>query len=97
MVAYRGDARHDARARRLAVVRVVRHQQADLEKARVGVAQPGDALARRQLSLLVLFGDLVGPAPVPQLRFERADLGAQLTQTRGHTSCRSRSLNHSRM
>ena len=58
----------DAGGRRLAVVLVVRDEQADLEEARAGVAQPRDALARGQLSLLVLSRDLVGAAALPESR-----------------------------
>src|SRR5690242_20032474 len=98
MIADRADAGDDTGAGRLAVVRVVRDEQTDLQKARARIAQPGDPLAGGQLSLLVLSRDLVGPAPFPELRFECSYLAAQLTKSRrGHTSCRSRSVNHSRM
>src|SRR6185503_11381230 len=100
------DARHHARTRRLPVVLIVRHEQADLEKARALVREPRDPLARRQLSLFVLSRDLVRSAAFTKLRLERPNLRAQLAQpcrsclTRRHASCpsvSSRSENHSRM
>ncbi len=74
------DAGDDAGGGRLAVVLVVRDEQADLDEARAGVAEPRDALARRQLSLRVLLRDLVGAAALAQARLERAELGAQLAE-----------------
>ena len=44
------------------------------------VAEPRDALARRELSLLVLPRDLVRPAALPEPRLELADLVAQLAK-----------------
>jgi len=44
----------------------VRHEEPDLEKALVLIEQPSHALARRELSLLWLPGDLVGPATFPE-------------------------------
>ena len=96
------DARDDAGAGRLAVVLVVRDEQADLDEARADVAEPLDALARRELSLLVLSLDLVRSAALTQARLERAELGAQLSQsTGGHVSVTlpalERSANHALM
>jgi len=75
------DSRHHAGARRLAVVLVVGHQEADLEEPRADVAQRLDALARRELSLLVLSGHLVGAAAGAQRRLELAHRRAELPQS----------------
>ena len=85
-----GPAVHDAHARddtgrrRRTVVLVVREQQADFNEAGPDVAQPRDALARRELSLLVLLLDLVHPATQAEAVFERAQLGAQLAEPCRH-------------
>ena len=74
------DAGDDAGARRLAVVLVVGDQQAELEAGRAGVEQPRDALARRELSLLVHLGDARRAAALPQARGELRVLLAELPE-----------------
>ncbi len=65
-----------------AVVLVVGDEQADLLRVRVLVEQKLDALARRQLPLLVLLLYLVRAAARAQSLFERAQLARQLAQAR---------------
>ena len=71
------DARDDARARRLAVIDVPRGESVQLEERRVGIDQPVDPLARRELAAgaVLLEGLLAAPAgdlrrPLAQLRDE---------------------------
>ncbi len=91
------DSGDDAGAGRLAVVLVVRDEQARLDEARARIAQTGNALARGELALCVLAGDPLDAAALPQLGLERADLAGERAEPRGHASCRWRSANHSRM
>jgi hypothetical protein len=42
---------------------IVRDEQSDFDEPGAGIAEAVDALARRELSLLVLAFDLLGPAP----------------------------------
>ena len=72
----------DAGCRRLSVVLVVGDEQADLEKARSGIAEAGDAFARGELALLVLLGDAIRPAALAQLLLERAHSAHELAQSR---------------
>jgi hypothetical protein len=76
------DARDNAGTRRLALILIVRDQEPDLEEARLRIAQPVDALAGSEFFLFVLSGDAVLAAAFAQLGLERADLGAELPQTR---------------
>src|SRR5206468_938565 len=75
----------------LTLVLVVCDEQADFEKTRVGVAEPRDALAGRQLSLLMLASDFVRSTPLTQPCFELPDFRAQLAKARRHASCPSAS------
>ena len=94
------DAGDDAGAGRLAVILVLRDEQSKLEKARVGIAQFFDALARRELFLLVLAGNSFLAAACAQPGLQRADLVAQLAKSGGrstalaYASCCCRSANH---
>src|SRR5581483_11400047 len=82
---HNADARDDAGRGRLAVVLVIRDEQSDLDEARAGVRETGDALACRQFPLRVLALDLVRPTAGFESRFERSDLVAELTEATGHT------------
>ena len=77
------DPRDDARARSLAIVSIVGHEQTELDEARAVVAEPCHALARRELSLAVLALDPVRPAALAEPLLEHAELGAQLPQATG--------------
>ena len=97
------DARHDTRAWGLSLVLVVRHEKTDLQKARIGIAEQLHALARREFFLLVLAGNALLSPALAELSLERAELGAQLAQTRvrsrgsfssRYASCCWRSANH---
>ena len=75
-------------------------EQADLEKARFGIAQFLDALASGEFLLLVLAGDALLAAALAEPRFQGADLVAQLAESGGgaaalaYASCCCRSANH---
>ena len=62
----------------------------------IGVDELGDALASRELALLMLSGRFIGPAAVAQRCFERACGGAEVTKSGAHTSC-GRCANQRRM
>jgi hypothetical protein len=91
------NARDDAGGGCLTVVLVIGDEQSDLEKARAGITEQRDALARRQLSLFVLPRNLVAAAALLQLCLELSDFVAQLAKPAAHASCRSRSANQSRI
>ncbi len=95
------DSGDDAGGGRLAVVLVVRDEQADLEEAGVGIAKTLDALAGGELSLRVLASNLLRSAALSEPCLELSDFRAELAKSRGrHASCpsrSSRSANHSLM
>ncbi len=92
------DRRDYAGSRCLALVLVVRHEKADLQHARALVVEELDALARRELSLLVQLLESPGAAGFTQFLLECAYLFAQRAQAVAHyASCFSRVANHSLM
>ena len=78
----RAEAGDDAGGGRLAVVLVVGDQQADLEEARAGVDERGDALARGHLAGVMLALDARLAAALAQARFERLNLFDQVAHVR---------------
>ena len=70
----------------LTVVLIVRDEQADLEKARIVIAQQRNALTRGKFSLTVELCDLVGSASLTKAFLQRAHLGAQRAETGCHLS-----------
>jgi hypothetical protein len=70
----------DTGAGSLALVLIVRHQQAELEPRRAGIQQSLHPLAGRELALLVHSGDPSGAAAFLQLGGQPAILLAELPQ-----------------
>ena len=81
------DAGDDARAGRLAVVLIVRHQQAELEPGRARVEQPLDPLAGRELALLVHLGDAGRAAACPEALGQRPVLVGERPQAAHGSRC----------
>ena len=77
-----GQSGDDAGGGRLAVVAVVGDQQADLEEARAGIDERGDALARGHLAGLMLALDARLAAALAEARFERLNLFDQVAHVR---------------
>lgn len=84
---------NNASSRGLALVLVVGNEEPDLEEPTVAIAESLDALSGGQLALPVLAGRALRAAPFAEARLELTQLGTELSQTRRHAFCRSRSAN----